>query len=235
MANGTRVAPFAGMSRWWFGVMAVALTCWAACGEEFVGFDDDGAGGSTSSSSTSSSTSVGAGGGSTCGFGNPCFVEGDTCTDGACCPCTYICENGQWSQQACAGCAEPGCPPEPPTHGQTCGECSSPSFACSYESCGDFGVGTAQCNGTQWEVDAEPCKPAPICGDVGAPCADDEICVRTEITVGPSTEVTYSCEPHPCQPFETTCGCAQQVCQDKSAPQCAVESPRMLNCWNEAQ
>jgi hypothetical protein len=137
----------------------------------------------------------------------------------------------------CAGCAEPECPYEPPQQGDSCGECAAPSGDCHYESCGDFGVGKAHCDGSEWQVNASACEAAPPCGGDGTaePCADDEICVRVEITTGPDTDVTFSCEPHPCRPLETTCDCAQSICTAKSAPLCLATSERMLNCSNDGQ
>lgn len=220
----------AGLHGW---ILLGSVLAWMACDGDRNRADDDG------SSSSSNGTGASSGG---CVEGAACFGEGTTCTDDGCCPCVYECSGGQWVQQGCAGCAQPGCPSEPPVDGAPCDLCSTQP-ECSYEQCEGAGMSHAECapNGDNpqrmWTVIAESCEPAPPCGaePTAAACPEGDVCVIAEITVGPSSMTTYSCAPNPCSPFVTSCDCAQSLCVAADAPLCVDATPRTIHCNNGAQ
>ena len=66
-------------------------------------------------------------------------------------------------------------------------------------------------------------------------CGQVELCVIAEEVVGPTSNVTYSCEANPCAPRATTCDCALPLCEQTSAPLCTDATPRTVSCTNGAQ
>lgn len=226
-------------------ILAASGCLWlasVACSNDTdVLFRSTGGSGGNPTTTSNGTTSNGTGGTTACIDGGACTLEGSTCADSACCPCIYECRGGAWTIQACAGCPEPACPFDPPLDGAPCGECSSPSF-CSYERCDLGGIMDATClvspGGTgQWRVESIMCEPPPPCGDdpMAPPCLETELCVIAEVTVGPTTQVSYACQPNPCIPFPTSCDCAVFLCQQTNAQLCVDASPRHVLCTNGGQ
>lgn len=62
-----------------------------------------------------------------------------------------------------------------------------------------------------------------MCGDMGLMCDPGDICIRTEMTAGPMTNITYACEPDPCSPNPLDCTCADQLCPGGPGATCSVD------------
>ncbi len=113
----------------------------------------------------------GTGGGSNgCVAGGSCDTEGANCVENGCCPCSNVCQNGQWQPSVCPGCAPPECPMQVPTAGEACDPCDIPGDACRYDECGGAGRLSASCSNGMWRLEAEPCVDPPAC------CSDDVQC-----------------------------------------------------------
>ena len=233
----TRHGLFVGAS----AATALLLASLLGCGNDFVagaggnGGSSSGNGGSSSSSGNGGSSSGSGGGGATpCVDQGECHQEGATCGDGACCPCTYKCQDGVWQMEGCAGCAEPLCPFEIPIDGNPCDRCGPAE--CAYEQCDGLGQVTASCDGDSdkptWSLKVASCPAAPPCGaePSAPPCQPGKLCVLTEITSSGNTAIAYHCADNPCAPAVTTCDCAQSVCAELDAPTCLEASPVELEC-----
>jgi len=213
--------------------LLVPLVSAPACGSASNDEDDGATGGDGG----------GGGGVGSCAQGEPCFGEGDSCTDNGCCPCAYECHDGKWEMEACAGCAAPECPVVLPEQGQACDGCSAPTGDCLYEDCSAGGTLTARCvadatsSARTWQLEAVECPASPPCGaDPGAPtCATGQVCVQATITVGPMSSVSFTCADNPCTPSPTSCACAQSLCVAANAPMCIEASPVLVQCDNGAQ
>jgi hypothetical protein len=209
------------------GILAAAvLAITVSCGGKFEGASGGtgGQGGSSASSGTGGASGSGGSGGSgavsggggggfggaagvagsggECASGHPCGPEGNTCVDSDCCPCMYECQRGVWQMTACAGCAPPSCPPEPPVNGDWCGGCSSAvGVSCGYDQC-PAGSTVATCDGQYWEVFVEPCGSScctsdggcggnqlcvsSVCKEIGSGCWRNDQCAAGELCVGAS-------------------------------------------------
>jgi hypothetical protein len=171
-----------------------------------------GSGGSTSTGGAGGASGVGGGpDGGACpatqpGAGSECEPDGLSCTYGdPCCPTTANCSGGHWIVLTPA-CVAPMCPDELPEHGKECDRCRVPA-ECPYDRCNGDAFYTARCNaGGNWVVTSTPCRFA--CGDEGLECDRDELCVKTDQTLGP----TFSCEKNPCGTQPVSCACADSLC-----------------------
>lgn len=179
--------------------------------------------------------SGGGGGGTTTGTagcpdqmpnnGDSCFlVEGLTCNYGECCPAMAQCVNGEW-QIAVSGCAEQGCPYEPPAQGEACDSACGPS-SCSWSGVCSDGTGTidATCTAGGWSVSTAVCPTSFACGPE-LMCAASDVCVATT-GGGPSGDPSYACQPNPCGAV-VDCGCAAPVCGEL---QCTGVTGHTVSC-----
>jgi hypothetical protein len=73
--------------------------------------------------------------------------------------------------------------------------------------------------------------PQRACGNEGLRCLDrvlgypGELCIRIEISKGPTSEQSWACRRNPCQSGTTDCDCAGDLCEEVSpATQCAESS-----------
>ena len=216
-------------------------------------------GGSTSGGSSSGGSSSGAGGSGACVPGGACAPEGSSCTDGDCCPCLYECHSGKWQMTACAGCAAPSCPPEPPSDGQACGNCQDPvGVPCSWELCdASLGRYSATCDGATWSLSVEPCGGDGCCdGDdqcesricvnnvckesVADGCWRDADCGLDAICSGAFVcECNVAClvpdTPGTCVPDNLDCCTDESMCvagQECVAGVCK-EPPPQGSCWSD--
>ena len=220
---------------------SVVLACvWIACGSDTTFEQSVGSGGSGATSGNRGSTGNGGNTGS-CLEGSSCNVEGSSCTDESCCPCSYTCSNGHWLMAGCANCVPPTCPDTPPTDGTLCSYCGDPIGSLQLRGLRDarrhrrhspttrrrqLHVGGRLAGGRRTSVRADP---------TDAQCPDGQLCVEAEVVVGPTSTVTYSCETNPCSPGATTCDCATVACQQTNAPLCVTADPRVVSCTNGGQ
>jgi hypothetical protein len=64
------------------------------------------------------------------------------------------------------------------------------------------------------------------CGPTGAPCADGEICLNVNVSMGPRNTITTKCVANPCGTQPLACACAGTVCQDANPiVQCSQAEP----------
>jgi hypothetical protein len=245
------------MRRQWSHAFSLAILGAAcACGGKFTAADDSGGGGGRGGSGGSAGKSgsggsmsggaagsggsmsggaAGSGGGGSgpCVVGGVCGPESSTCTDGACCPCVYTCRDGTWQMTACAGCAAPGCPVDPPAHGQTCGNCADPvGQLCTWDLCSTGAAArySGVCNGQTWDVQAEPCTSGGCCQD-DSQCGS-LICVNT-ICKQRAPDGCWrddNCGPDQICSGATVCPCAAD-CQYADSPGSCV--PANLGCCRD--
>ena len=214
------------------GVFWPLLVVFAACSSSGSTGGGAGAGGTSASGGASGS------GGQGCPASGPlrggaCTSEGKRCTSGDPCPCVYACRRGVWTQEGCAGCAEPDCPTAPPTEGSSCA--FMPQRTCTYDDCTGVGRIVARCEAQAWILETAMCPRA--CGaDAGvAPCGPGQVCVEKHHVVGPSETVSYDCAPNPCAAGATSCSCAESLCAGDPTLYCASASEERVTCGSNAQ
>ncbi len=194
---------------------------------------------------------------SECVTGEPCANEGDTCSEGGCCPCQLTCEGGEWSFGLCPACAAPICPDSPPTDGDPCSPCSVPSGTCLIDRCQEENKKyEAECVDEVWQVEVHGCG-MPACCDGDEECASN-ICVNTickteaaggcwrdadctdsdicsGVSVCACNEICSSRDyPGTCVPNDQ--GCCRDDSDCDMGEQCLAgmcKEPAMTGCWSD--
>ena len=260
---------------WIVGASAVVMTA-IACGgsSESDGSGSSGgsagqagSGGSGGSSGGGSGGTTGGSGGSSggsgeCVHGNRCDTEGETCSEGGCCPCQNICEDGQWVALGCPGCAPPICEDQAPTDGEPCDECNVPAEGCRYDDCGGAGRLFASCEDGTWKVETGPCETPACCMSDGECPSPTSICIST-ICKDPTTtgcwrddqcasgercsgafvcpcdaDCAHGDQIGTCVPDDPACCLGNDGCRPNEicvAGVCKEQPPSGGDCWRDAE
>ena len=148
---------------------------------------------------------------------------------GDCGNSTLVCSDGHWSERAseartCASFTHETFPQD----GDSCA--CSPELRCEFLDCDGRGRLRAECNGTTWQVEAQPCEITPCGPETGEQprCGPDQICVVT--AAGPGEG--YTCEDNPCAHanLPNSCECARSVCPSDAFECNMRENDTVLAC-----
>jgi hypothetical protein len=67
-----------------------------------------------------------------------------------------------------------------------------------------------------------------VCGDMGLICDADQICVKTIVTMGPSSMTSWSCADDTCAPDPVSCDCAGPICGDGPGSGCMMDGTQLV-------